>query len=187
MIHFGLLGCKEHREMCSRGDVKLCQNFHRAGVPPIQWKRNQNSFRKRSTECKSHCTENCCCAEQPECSVKAYKVYAEKRPAEMKTDDAPFLLWQQIMENLETTTCCQLMLCNCQDTKTFKVSLATLPSHRNNSWTCLTLSLESLTRHFLASNGIRWPLALIRNLEERGGLLFTTFRKLVCFENRKMA
>ena len=23
--------------------------------------------------------------------------------------------------------------CNCQDTKTFKVSLATLPSHRNNS------------------------------------------------------
>ena len=25
-----------HREMCSRGDVKLCQNFHRAGVPRIQ-------------------------------------------------------------------------------------------------------------------------------------------------------
>ena len=36
IIHFGLLGCKEHREMCSRGDVKLCQNFHRAGVPRIQ-------------------------------------------------------------------------------------------------------------------------------------------------------
>ena len=35
-IHFGILGCKKHREMCSRGDVKLCQNFHRAGVPPIQ-------------------------------------------------------------------------------------------------------------------------------------------------------
>jgi len=27
----------------------------------------------------------------------------------------------------------QLILCNCQDTKTFKVSLATPPSHRNNS------------------------------------------------------
>ena len=53
--------------------------------------------------------------------------------------------------------------------------------------TDVTLSLESLTRHFLASNGITWPLALKRNLEERGGLLFTTFRKLVCFENRKMA
>ena len=35
-IHFGLLGCEEHREMCSRGDVKLCQNFNMAGVPRIQ-------------------------------------------------------------------------------------------------------------------------------------------------------
>ena len=35
IIHFGLLGRKEHREMCW-GDVKLCQNFHRAGVPRIQ-------------------------------------------------------------------------------------------------------------------------------------------------------
>ena len=69
------------------GDLQLCRNFHRAGVPRIQWKRNQNSFKKRSTECKSHCTENVCCAEQPECPVKAYKVYAEKRPAEMKSED----------------------------------------------------------------------------------------------------
>ena len=35
-IHFGILGCKKHREMCSRGDVKNFQNFHRAGVPRIQ-------------------------------------------------------------------------------------------------------------------------------------------------------
>ena len=35
-IHFGILGCEKHREMCSKGDVKLCQNFHRAGVPGIQ-------------------------------------------------------------------------------------------------------------------------------------------------------
>ena len=35
IIHLGLLGCKEHREMCW-GDVKLCQNLHRAGVPRIQ-------------------------------------------------------------------------------------------------------------------------------------------------------
>ena len=32
-IHFGLRGCKEHREMCS-GDT--LSNFHRAGVPRIQ-------------------------------------------------------------------------------------------------------------------------------------------------------
>ena len=36
IIHFKLLGCREHRQMCSRGDVKLFQNFHRAGVPRIQ-------------------------------------------------------------------------------------------------------------------------------------------------------
>ena len=36
IIQFGLLGCKGHREMCSRGDLKLCQNFHRAGIPRIQ-------------------------------------------------------------------------------------------------------------------------------------------------------
>ena len=35
IIHFGLLCRKEHREMCW-GDVKLCQNFHGAGVPRIQ-------------------------------------------------------------------------------------------------------------------------------------------------------
>ena len=34
-VHFGLRGCRETREMCW-GDVKLCQNFHRAGVPQIQ-------------------------------------------------------------------------------------------------------------------------------------------------------
>ena len=91
-IHFGILGCKKHKEMCSRGEVKLCQNFHRAGVPRIQWKRNQNSFRKRSTECKSHCTENFCCAEQPGMSSKGLQSLRRKRPAEMKTDDAPFLI-----------------------------------------------------------------------------------------------
>ena len=34
-IHFGLRGCKETREMCW-GDIKLCQDFHRSGVPRIQ-------------------------------------------------------------------------------------------------------------------------------------------------------
>ena len=34
IIHFGKLGCKEHRKMCW-GDVQLCRNFHRAGVPRI--------------------------------------------------------------------------------------------------------------------------------------------------------
>ena len=57
----------------------------------------------------------------------------------------------------------------------------------NNSSTFPTLSLEKFDSPFFSECGIRWPLALIRNLEERGGILFTDFRKLVCFENTKMA
>ena len=76
-ILFGLRGCKETREMCW-GDVKLCQNFHRAGVPRIQWKGNQNSSRKRSTEYKSHCNENVCCAEQREMSSKGIQSLRRK-------------------------------------------------------------------------------------------------------------
>ena len=113
------------------------------------------------------------------CPVKACKVYAQKRPAEMKTDDAPFYLavnnvkssfgklWfkkapvgvnklntlmktmaqkaglgpnfknhsrrKTMIQILVNNDGHQLILCNCQDAKTFKVSLATLPSHRNNS------------------------------------------------------
>ena len=76
-IHFGLWGCKETREMCW-GDVKLCQNFHRGGVPQIQWKRNQNSSRKWSTESKSHCNENVCYAEQREMSSQGLQSLRRK-------------------------------------------------------------------------------------------------------------
>ena len=76
-IHFELRGCKKTREMCW-GDVKLFKNFHRAGVPRIQWKRNQNSSRKRSTKSKSHCYENVCCAEQWEMSSKGLQSLRRK-------------------------------------------------------------------------------------------------------------
>ena len=42
---------------------------------------------------------------------------------------------------------------------------------------------NSLTRHFLVSNGIRWPLTLIRNLEEKNA--YSQTRELVCFEQHK--
>ena len=74
-------------------------------------KEKPNSFRKPSTECKSHCTENVCCAERPEMFSKGLRSLRRKRPAEMKTDDAPFYFGNKIMLNLETTTCCQLISC----------------------------------------------------------------------------
>ena len=101
IIHFGLLGCKELRQMYW-GDVKLCQNFHRAEVPRIQWKRNQNSYKKRSTECKSHCTENFWCVEQPEMSStglqsprrKATRGNGNQR-CTVYFDSKQFKIWQQ--------------------------------------------------------------------------------------------
>ena len=57
------------------GDVQLCRNFHMAGVPRIQWKKNQNSFKKRSIALKMFAVPN-----NQECPVKAYKVYAESDP-----------------------------------------------------------------------------------------------------------
>ena len=67
-IYFGFRGWKEHREMCW-GDVNLRQTS--TGQEYLElWQRNQNSFRKQSSECKSHCTENVCCAEQQEMSSK---------------------------------------------------------------------------------------------------------------------
>ena len=60
------------------GRCKTLSNFHRAGVIWIQWKRNQNSFRKWSSECESHCTENHCCAEQWEMSSKGLQSLRRK-------------------------------------------------------------------------------------------------------------
>ena len=90
-IHFGLRGCKEHREMCW-GDVKLCQTS--TGQEYLE-------FNERETKtCSGNDPRNVraiapkmfAVPNIEKCPSKAYKVYAEKRPAEMKTDDAPFYL-----------------------------------------------------------------------------------------------
>ena len=90
-IHFGLRGCKEHREMCW-GDVKLCQTS--TGQEYLEFNERETKTRSgndprnvRAIAPKMFAVPN-----NEKCPVKAYKVYAEKRPAEMKTDDAPFYL-----------------------------------------------------------------------------------------------
>ena len=58
---------------------KTLSNFHRAGVPRIHRTRNvAKSFRKRSSEYKSHCTENVCCAQQQEMSSKGLQSLRRK-------------------------------------------------------------------------------------------------------------
>ena len=90
-IHFGLRGCKENREII-RGDVKLFQTS--TGQEYLEFNERETKTRSgndprnvRAIAPKMFAVPN-----NEKCPLKAYKFYAEKRPAEMKTDDAPLYL-----------------------------------------------------------------------------------------------
>ena len=91
-IHFGLRGCKEHRERYW-GNVKLCQTStgqeHLEFIEreTLQSRSGNDPRNTRAIAPKMFAVPN-----SNKCPVKAYKVCAEKRPAETKTDDAPFYL-----------------------------------------------------------------------------------------------
>ena len=161
------------------GDVRLCQTS--TGQEYLEFDERETKTRSgndprnvRTIAPKMFAVPN-----NEKCPVKAYKVYAQKRPVEMKTDDAPFYLavnnvkssfgklWfkkapvgvnklntlmktmaqkaglgpnfknhsggKTVMQILVNNDFPPTDICNSQDTKTFKVSLATVPSHRNNS------------------------------------------------------
>ncbi|XP_068747374.1 uncharacterized protein KIAA1958-like, partial [Montipora capricornis] len=90
-IHFGLRGCKEHREMCW-GDVKLCQTS--TGQEYLEFNERETKTRSGNDpwNVRAIATKMFAVPNNEKCPVKAYKIYAEKRPAKMKIDDAPFYL-----------------------------------------------------------------------------------------------
>ena len=72
------------------GDVKLCQTS--TGKEYLQFSETETKTRSgndprnvRAIAPKMFAVPN-----NEKCPVNAYNVYAEKRPAEVKTDDAPF-------------------------------------------------------------------------------------------------
>ena len=96
-IHFGLRGCKEHREMCW-GDVKLCKTS--TGQEYLEFNERETKTRTgidprnvRTIAPKMFAVPN-----NEKCPVKAYKVYKEKQPAEMKIDNAPIWLRQTLIQ-----------------------------------------------------------------------------------------
>ena len=90
-IHSGLRGCKEHREMC-RGDVKLCQTSTGQEYLEFNKRETKTSSGNDPRNVRAIAPKMFAVPNNENCPVKAYKVYAEKRPAEMKTDVAPFYL-----------------------------------------------------------------------------------------------
>ena len=95
-IHVGLRGCKEHREMCW-GDVKLCQTSTRQEYLEFNERETKTRSGNDPRNVRAIAPKMFAVPSNEKCPVKAYKVYAEERPAEMKTDDAPFyfsVTWQ---------------------------------------------------------------------------------------------
>ena len=80
-IHFGLRGCKEHRDM-TRGEVKLHTT-----------KGKQKHARGKNTRDVGKVTPKMFSVPGNERGpIAVYKLLAEKRPAEMNSDDSPFYL-----------------------------------------------------------------------------------------------
>ena len=90
-MHFGLRGCKEHREMCM-GDVKLKETAE--GKEYLEFNERQTTTRTGS-DCrdigamppKMLATDG-----SEKDPVVVYKLYAQKRPEKMNEDDSPFYL-----------------------------------------------------------------------------------------------
>lgn len=90
-LHFGLRGCKEHRDMCW-GDVKLQKTAN--GVEYLEFNERQTKTRTgsdcrdvRTVPPKMFATDGT--ERDP---VVVYKFFAEKRPQQMNREDAPFYL-----------------------------------------------------------------------------------------------
>ena len=98
-IHFGLRGCKEHREMCWR-DIKLCQTS--TGQEYLEFNERETKTRSGNDprNVRAIAPKTLAVPNNEKCPVKAYQVYAEKRPAEMKTDDAPANLGSKKLQSV---------------------------------------------------------------------------------------
>ena len=73
-------------------DVKLCQTS--TGQEYLEFNERETKTRSGNDprNVRAIAPEMFAVPKSEKCPVKAYKIYAEKQPAEMKTDDAPFYL-----------------------------------------------------------------------------------------------
>ena len=90
-MHFGLRGCKEHRDMCW-GDVKLKETAD--GKEYLEFNERQTKTRTgsdcrdiRAMPPKMFATDG-----SEKDPIVVYKLYAQKRPEKMNEDDSPFCL-----------------------------------------------------------------------------------------------
>ena len=90
-IHFGLRGCKEHRNMCW-GDVQLRQTTN--GEEFLEYSERQTKTRtgENSRDVRQIQPKMFSVPGSEKDPVAAYQLYAKKRRTEMNDSDAPFYL-----------------------------------------------------------------------------------------------
>ena len=76
-IHFGLRGCKEHREMCWE-DVKLCQTSTGQELFEFNERETKTPSGNDPRNVRAIALKIIAVPNNEKCPVKAYKVYAEK-------------------------------------------------------------------------------------------------------------
>ena len=74
------------------GDVRLSQTSTRQGYLEFNKRKTKTRSGNDPRNVRAITLKMFAVSKNEKCPVKAYEVYAEKRPAEMKTDDAPFYL-----------------------------------------------------------------------------------------------
>ena len=88
-VHFGLRGCKEHRDMC-RGYVKLWQAKN--GEEFLEYSERQTKTRtvENPRDIRQIKQKMFAVPESERDLIAVYKLYAKTRPSEMSQDNAPF-------------------------------------------------------------------------------------------------
>ena len=74
------------------GDVRLCQTTTGQEYPEFNERETKTRSGNDPRNVRAIAPKMFAVPNNEKCPVKAYKVYAEKRPAEMKIDDAPYYL-----------------------------------------------------------------------------------------------
>ena len=100
-IHFGLRGCKEHRDM-TRGDVKLHKTA--GGEEYLEYNEKQTKTRsgENTRDVRKVTPKMFSVPGNERDPIAVYKLFAEKRPAEMNSDDSPFYLAANNLKKLES-------------------------------------------------------------------------------------
>ncbi|CAB4014174.1 Hypothetical predicted protein [Paramuricea clavata] len=103
-IHFGLRGCKKHHNM-TWGNVKLHKTV--CGEEYLEYNERQTKTRsgENTRDARKVTPKMFSVPGNKRDPIAAYKLFAEKRPAQMNSDDSPFYLAVNNLKKPESVSC----------------------------------------------------------------------------------